>query len=354
MKITDTFLELEKQNPERKLGSAGLEQVMNTVKELAGTLGISVSTQKVPVFNFHISLLVYIIGSLAIIDLGYFLPWAGFCAGLILFGLLLTEIIQPIFARVKAMPGKNLVLTVDARSKETQRVLIVTNVGTDGFVQPPPKASTRTYLIEIFILGFGTVLSLGLNCLFTHGFMLLPAIAMILGIIYLKIFGHSPKSSPKNSSLSNASVMIELAQIMSKGSPFRTSVKFLFSASGSLNSGVLKSGDLLDSRLSFNYVIELINHPDKRVNIVTADGLLIPMIKSEPLLVDLFMEVARTKNIPLQEIKLNEVTGANAMKSKKIHAITLTNPLESYAGSDPQKDLRELIMGLIRKIDHPE
>jgi hypothetical protein len=354
MKIADTFQELEKQYPERKVNSPGFTQVFNAVKEQATDFGIGVSSQKIPIFNFHISLLVYIIGSLAIIDLGFFIPWAGFCAGLVFYLLLLTEIIRPIFARLKTVPGKNLVLTVEARSKETQRVLVVTDLSTDSFIQPPPLLSTRTYLITIFLLGLGTVISLGLNCLFTHRFMLLIAVIMVLGIIYLKIFGHSSQNSPENGSLSNSAVMMELAQILSKGGPLGTSVKFLFLASGSLNSGVLKIEDLLDPRLGFNYIIELINRPDKRINIVTADGLLLALVKNHPLLVDLFMEVARAKNIPVQAIKLNQTTAANTMKSKKINTVTLTNPLDDYSGADPQKDLRELIMGLIRKIDHPE
>jgi hypothetical protein len=358
MKISDTFLELERQYPERKANSPGLAQVVNAVKEQATALGISVSTQKISVFNFHVSLLVYIIGSLAIIDLGFFIPWAGFCAGLVFYLLLLTEIIRPVFAKLKTVPEKNLILTVEARSKETQRVLVVTDLSTDSFIQPPPRFSTRIYLYVIFLLGLGTVISLGLNCLFAHKFMLLVAVMMVLGIIYLKIFGHTSelhgKTLPETASLSNGAVMVELAQILSKGGPFRTSVKFLFTTAGSLNSGVLKAPDLLDPRLSFNYVIELINRPDKRINVVTADGLLFPTIKNHPLLVELFMEVARAKNIPVQEIKLSQVTAANTMKSKKINTITLTNPLHNYSGSDPNKDLRELIIGLIRKIDHPE
>ena len=367
MKNSDIFTELEKQNPKRNAGSPGLEQVSGAVKEQAAALGINATTQKIPVFNFHISLLVFIVGSLAIIDLGYFLPWAGFGAGLAFFMLLMAEIIRPTFARLKSIPEKNLVLTVEARSKETQRVLVVTDLSTDSFVEPPPKGSTRTYLIAVFLLGLGMVLALGLNCLFTHKFMILVALAMVLGIIYLKIFGHSAGTGLETASLSNSAVMMELAQILTKGGLMRTTVKFLFSASYSLNSGVLKVADLLDSRLSFNYVIELINQPDKRINIVTADGIF-PTMKNHPLLVELLMEIGREKNIPVQEIKLNRITAAttlkfkelhptpegNALKVKKINTITLTNPLDSYTGEDPQRDLRELIMGLIRKLDHPE
>lgn len=354
MKIADTFQELEKQYPERKANSEGFTQVFNAVKEQATALGIGVFTQKISIFNFHVSLLVYILGSLVIINLGFFIPWAGFCAGLVFYLLLLTEIIRPIFAKLKTVQGKNLVLTVEARSKETQRVLVVTDLSTDSFVEPPPRLSTRTYLSTIFLLGFGIVIFLGLNCLFTHRFMLLIAVIMVLGIIYLKISGQSSQVSPESGSLGNSAVLMELAQILSKGAPLRTSVKFLFTASGSLNSGVLKIEDLMDSRLGFNYIIELINRPDKRINIVTADGLLLAMVKNHPLLVDLLMEAARTKNIPVQEIKLSQTTAANTIKYKKFNTVTLTNPLNDYSGTDPEKDLRELIMGLIRKIDHPE
>ena len=97
-------------------------------------------------------------------------------------------------------------------------------------------------------------------------------------------------------------------------------------------------------------MVDLSELPDKRIDIISADGAFIPM-KSDPLLVELLMEVAREKNIPAQEMKTGQITAAYPLKSKKISTVSITNPSHEYIQPDSNKDIRELLMGLIRKLD---
>jgi hypothetical protein len=347
MKLADVFQELEKKYPQRKPGSPGLVSVAKEVGKHISALGLETNPQKIPVFNFHISLLIYIIGSLILISLSFYHPLAGFLTTVLLYLLFLGEMIRPTLALAKAIPAENLIVTIPARSKEIQKIIIETTMGTDSFIEPPSKLPNRIYLTVVYLLGLAGVICLGLNQIFQFKLLLFLAFGFMLGLIYLKLSTHRPNLSP---SLNNCAVLIELAQILVKDRPFRTSVTLLFHASNSLNSGILKIPKMLDNRLSFNYVIDILNLPDKRIQIVTADGAFIPM-NGDPLLAEFVIEVAHAKNIPVQEIKIDQITAAYPLKFKKINTISIANPLNQNPETDPGKDLRELLMGLIRKLD---
>lgn len=349
MKIAKIFQKIKKSFPERRPDSQDYTKIKAALKEQVSAFGLTALTQKIPVYNFHISLLVFIIGGFAIGDLGFFYPLAGFGSGIIFYLLFLYETIRPNLARLKTTSGENLVVTIPARSKEIQKVIVVAALGSDSFIQPPPRNSIRDYLVTIWLLGLANVICLGLNWLLSFKLLLLIAMIPLLGIIYFKLFGHTANQSSR---LDNCAVLTELAHILAKDRPFRTSVSLLFTASGSLNSGVLGVLELLNPKLCFSYVIDLMNLPDQRINIVTADGVLVPM-PNHPLLVELLMEVARTKNIPVHELKLNRITASYPLKYKKINTVSVTNPVKDDSGTDSRKDLRELIVGLIRKLDHP-
>ncbi len=347
MKYAGIFNELETEYPERKPGSPGFKEVITVLDKTLGALGLKTVLRKIPVFYFDISLSVLIIADLILVSWSYFHPLAGFLIAILLYLLFLKEIIRPTLARVQAVPAENLAVTVPARSKEIQKIILATTIGTDSFFKRPAQLLKRVYLIIIYSLGLDVVVCLGLNHLLQLKLFLLIAFGSILGLIYLKISARCPDPRP---GLNNCAVLMELAQILAKDRPFRTTVILLFHASNSLNSGMLKIPEMIDPKLSFNYVVDILNLPDKRNKIVTADGAFLPM-KGDPLLAELLTEVAREKNIPIQEIRVDRITAAYPLHFKKIKTITISNPPDQDPETGSGKDLKELLIGLIRKLD---
>ena len=347
MKISDKLQALEQEYPERRPSSPGMVKIMASIQEFTAPLGIDGSTLKTPIYSFYTSLWVYIMGSIILCGIGFWYPAGAFFGGLVFYLLFLREMVRPTLAVLNKTIGEDLILTIPARSKEVQKIFVITSVSNDSFIQPPRKLSTRAYLIIVYSLGLGILILLGSNWLMNLKLSLYLTLVFIIALISLNLLIPRTTASP---SLNNCNVMVELAQILNRDRLFRTSVTFLLVSSNSLHSGVINIFKMLKPRREFNYIIDLINLPDKRINVVTADGVIWP-IKNHPQMIELAMEAAHQKNIPTQEIKLGQLTATYPLKNKKIKTISVTNPLPDYTGSDSGKDLRETLIGLIRKLD---
>jgi hypothetical protein len=348
MNIFTVFQNLRENYPERKPGSSGASSVISKIKNLAAPWGVPVITEKVPVYYLKKSIVVFSILSLLAIGLGLLTPLTGLIAQLILNVLLLLEIIHPVLARIIAGQGENLMITIPARSKETQKVLVVTGYSSDSFIEPSPKINTRLYLGLMYLLSLFVLTGQILYFAFPAG--VFPPLSFIftLGMISLVFLPKTTDTS--NISLNNCALLTELGAILVKTRPMTTTVHLLFSGSHSLNSGVIKIPKMLKTGPELTYVINLINLPDKRINVVTKEGVILPK-DSDPVLVELLMETAREKDIHTQELKSTQITEAYPLKFKKLKAVTITNPLINASDSNSDKDLREILTGVIRKID---
>jgi hypothetical protein len=345
MNISEVFQKLATAHPERQPGSAGAKAVLDLIKEESTAWEFQPASKKTPVFRFSVSIVIYAVLSLLAIGLSFTHPAAGFVIQVISFLLLAGDLFQPLLARIKPGAAESLLLTIPARSKETQRLIITSNMTTDYFNAKPSRLSNRIYLSLVYGMGFIILLLLAGNLWLKLSLLLYLAAAVLLMMMILKLLA-GEHGYPGG--LANCSILLELGAILLKSRPSTLSVSLYFSGANSLNSGVLEIPKLLKQAPELNYVINLANYPDKRINVVTTDGLVFPQ-QSDSLLVEMFMEVAKEKAIPLQTIKLSEISPAYGLKLKKLKVISITNPLQ---GAEGDKNIRELLSGLIRKLDH--
>jgi hypothetical protein len=345
MSISEAFQKLATTHPNRKPGSTDAQAVLSLIKEQTADWESKAEVKKIPVFHFAVTTMVYIIGSLLAIGLSFLHPFGGLLLETLLFIMFVTELVHPILAKIKPSEAENLLLTIPARSKETQRLIITTSIVTDNFIPHPPQLLNRVFLSLIYGLGFLICLLIACSVLFKLQMFLFIALFAIVIIITLHML---VQENDNAKGLGNCSILLELGSILQKARPNTTSVIIFFSGANSLHSSALEIPKLLKGGPELNYVVNLVDWADKRINVVTTDGLLLPQ-ESEPLLVEILMEVAKEKVIPLQTIKFSEISSAYSLKLKKLKTITITNPV---GVPEAAKNIRELLSGLIRKLEH--
>jgi hypothetical protein len=348
MNTDETLAELQQKHPVRPSGSTGVSSVLEEIKLQSSTHGGTAAIQKIPVYRFRTSILVYTLGSLAALALSLAYPIPGLIIETLLWILLIREIIRPTLAKVKPGKGENLVVTIPARSKEFQKIFFITDVSTDNFIDQPPNFSTGLYLGLVCLIGFYVVLLQLLNLWLKTGNVFLMSLLPLL-VLFCFIFS-GKKQSGTGAGLANCAVLLELEAILTKLTPLTTTVTIIFSGSRSLNSGVQGIENLFKSCPELTYVIELLETTNQQIEIVTGDGVGLSK-PSDPLLIAVLKDVAAEKAIPVQPVKMKEISGVYPLKFKKLNVVSIANPGDATE-SNSNKKLRELLIGLIRKLDH--
>ncbi len=345
MNISEIFHQLEKEYPQRLPGSAGAAATAEIVKNQIAALGFTAETQKISVYSLQTSIWGYVLGSLLSMVMAYFSPIVGLIMAGLFWLLLLKEPFRPTLAKIRPGRAENIHLNIPARSKESQKIVFLTGLVTDNFAEHPFKQHSRFFISLVWLCGLAFYLMLIFSAYHRSVLFTLLTLIPILIIVILNI---PIKEAPASGVLSNCSLLLEVSAILAKAGVNTTSITFCFTGTNSLNSGI----DGLPKRLKGNpelkYVVNLVDWADKRINLVTTDGLLFPL-QTDPFLVESFMEVAREKGVPVQTIKLSEVSASYSLKLRKLKAISVTNPLDS---AESNKNLRELIIGFIRKLDN--
>jgi hypothetical protein len=348
MNISETFQKLAAAYPERCPGSPATQAVFDSIKSETATAAweYKAKSQKIKTYNFSTSTMFFIIGSLLATGLSFIQPLGGVIIEAVLLLLFISELVHPRLAKIKPQASEDLICTIPARSKELQRLYITTSVVTDGFNTRPSQVINRVFLGLIYGLALIVFLMiLGTLWLGKSPLLLCLALFALFAMVILKLWA---KDQLHPAGLSNCSILLELGAILMKTRPSTTTVTLFFSGANSLNSGILELPKLSKEGPDLSYVVNLASYPDKRINLVTADGLVFPQ-QSDPLLIELLMEAAKEKDIPVQAIKLSEISPTYALKWRKLKVAALTSPSEETADA---KNIRELLMGLIRKLDH--
>lgn len=338
--------DLNRDIPNRAPGSNELARVIETLKEKTPHCGLEPETSVIPVYSIQTSINIFIVASLLISFLCLATPLIGLICQVVLLFLLLGELNHPFLAKAKPEHTTNLVFRIPARSKETQKIILTTSLTTDHFIDPPTGLSSTHYFLALY--GLAAIPVVFQLWAMVSGLRWLIFLA-ILPLALLTFLPFVKRKTQPHQTLENCEVLLELGSILAKARPAMTSVTILLTGCRSLNSGI----QTLDAHLKgtkINYVINLAEFPDKRINISTSDGSVFPLA-SDPILTDLLQEVSREKNIPTQSARIKEVPETYLLKLRKVKALTVTNPLLNSPQGGSAKDLRELLIGFIRKID---
>lgn len=339
--MLNAFEELSREYPERESGSPAAAKVAQTITEQASRLNLESVVEKIKVFHFQNSLLGFGLGSLAAVLIGIYLPLPGFILQAVLWFLLLGEIKRPVLAKLKSREAENIVVTIPARSKEVQKVILTAAYDTNAFIPTPLGLKPQLYWGLNLILGFAApVLQL-------TGIMLkLPSLSFwsLLPVLVLVVWMVLAKAPSAPLGLTGCSALLETASILTRFRPSITTVVLYFTGGGSLNSAVQKLPALFKGE-NPTYGLNLIDQNRPEIGLVNREGFM-PQSGS-PLLKELLIEVAADKSIPVKSITTFEVTPSYPLLSKKANAISLAVPTV-----ETNENLRELLVGFIRKIEH--
>lgn len=339
--MLNTFEELNREYSNRESGSPAAAKVAQAIIEQASLLNLEAVVEKIKVFNFKNSLLAFGLGSLVAAFVGFYFPLPGFILQAVLWLLLLREIRRPVLTKIKSGEAENIVVTIPARSKEVQKVILTAAYDTNAFIPTPLGLKPQLYWGLSLVLGFtAPVLQL-------TGIMLrLPALLFwsLLPILLLVGLGLAAKTPPVPSGLTACSALLETALILTRFRPSITTVVLYFTGGGSLNSAVQKLPALFKGE-NPAYGLNLIDQNRPEIGIVNREGF-IPQSGSS-LLKDLLVEVAANKSIPVKCITTSEVTPSYPLLTNKMNVISLAVPTE-----ETNENLRELLVGFIRQIEH--
>lgn len=340
--MLNTFVELSQEFTERESGSPAATKAAQAIAAQTSALNLKTVTEKIKVLSFQNSLLSFELGSIAAIIIGLYLPQLGLVLQAILWLLLLGEIKRPILAKVKSGEAENIVVTIPARSKETQRVVLTAGYDTSVFMPTPFGLKPQLYwgLNIGFALAVPTLQLIGI-VLKLHWLTLgsLLPLLVILGFYVL------PKQTSNDlSGLNGCNALLETASILLRFRPSITTVIIYFTGAHSLNSGVQILPAVFKNE-NPTYGLNLVEQNREQIGIVSQEGFL-PRPGSS-LLKEILTEVAETKSIPIESITTSDITPSYPLLAKKMNAISLAVPAK-----DTDQNLRELLVGFIRKIEH--
>jgi hypothetical protein len=349
MSLIQNFSQTGADNPERGPGSAGAKAVLEEIRNTVSGWNADPKKIEAPVYQFQSSLWGFFLLGLIGLAVGYMFPAASPASVLLLFVLLMNEFNNPLLARFTTARSENLLVNLPAKNKEAQKVFLIASFDTDAFIKSPLGLKPELYIQLLFGLAMAMIVTslayLALhNPLLNHFNLFLLFTAGVLNIL--------SKPVTATPSLRNCAAILEAGSILTKVKPDITSVTLGFTGSKSLNSGMVKLlPEINQGPAELTYVVNLTESTDpdaKSVQLFTSEG---PVLSkpSEPLLVAALLEVARTKSIRLETAKTGEFTETYPVNRKKIAPVSIAIPANDAVSV---REIRELLCGLIRKLDH--
>jgi hypothetical protein len=349
MSLIPDFPQLAAEHPDRGPGTAGAAAVFAAIYNTVSGWNTDPQKSEAPVYRFQSSLWGFCLLGLVGLATGYFFPVASPLALLPLALLLLNEFNHPFLARFMPARSENLTLNLPAKNKETQRVFLFASFDSEAFIKCPFGLEPGLYIRLLFgLVAALAVLSLAYAFL---GDPLLNHIGLLLlGVI--GIFNLMSKARPRLSSLKNCAAVIEAGSILTKVKPDITTVTLCFTGSQSLNSGMVNLlPEINRGPAELTYVVNLTETAasgGNSIQLITSEGP-VGRRSSAPLLISALQEVARVKSLRLATVKTEEFTETYPVNRKKIAPVTLAIPCNDAVSV---REIRELLCGLIRKLDH--
>lgn len=308
-----------------------------------------INTVKVPVtaYDYQWAVYLFLLAATGSTILGLWKPAAGLIGIVIIAVLAIREFYHPFIARFKGSPAENLYYTIPARSKEVQKLYLVATYATDSLFAKPQSFNFSQMLIahHLIFICHGLI---GIAAYLTG----IKALWYIALIPLLALAGWSftfPKEKNQDA-LFNCTVLADLKNLLTKARPLSTTVTFALLGSRSLHSGVYHLLPEIKNNTKMTYVVNLTDHSTgNEPLIITSEGTLFPQ-SSDSTLVELLQIVAAEKGIAISQSKTTDFTEIFPLLLNNTKAVSIATPQE--AGSEHHRNLRELLAGLIRKIEH--
>jgi hypothetical protein len=351
MNYYETLAQLAAKHPRRQSGSPGVAAVMEAIKTLAAAWKITPETNKVSVYQFQQSVWGLIAIGLLLFLSGFVIPVLSLGGAVLMGALLLRELSRPLLGKAKAIPAENLLVNLPAKNKEAQKVFLVASCDTDPFIKTPFECKPGRFIIAIFSM---IALMTGMSILYLGQLGTIFNCLNLFFLILLAVVNLMVKEPQlPSTTLKNIAAILETAAILNKVKPDITSVALCFCGSRSLNSGMIAFGpEFAKGPEDLTYVVNLVETDDSTVTALqclTVEGMF-PLKNTSPILLGLLQEVAREKALtPLTTANTSEYTETYPLNRAKIQPITIVIPQNE---SIPLRDVRELLCGLIRKLDH--
>jgi hypothetical protein len=338
------------EHQQRRPGSAGAAATIKQITTLAAAGKLNSETSKVPGYQLPNSLWGIATLGLVAFMIGFVIPLASLGGAILLGILLLRELSHPFLGKSQASVGANLLINLPAKNKEAQKVFLVASYDTDPFTKTPFALTTGLYLTIIFgIIAGMSIMSL-LYLLQWGGVFNYLNLLLLLLIVIGNLAAKNPPREP--ATLKNCAALLETAAILNKVKPDITSVTLCFCGARSLNSGIAAlAQEFTKGPEDLTYVVNLSeSNPTKAsaLQCLTCEGTL-PVKNASSILLGLFQEVAREKSLTLTTGKTNEYPETYPLNRYKIQPLSLIIPQNETVAV---RDVRELLCGLIRKLDH--
>jgi hypothetical protein len=350
MNYHETLSQISAEHHQRQPGSPGAAAVIELIKTLTTAWNNTPQTVKVPSYQFQNSLWgVTAIGLLSVF-LGFAIPIASLVGAILLFVLFLREHSHPLLGKLQTIPAENLLINLPAKNKETQKVFLVASYDTEPFMKTPFALKPELYLTVLLGIIAAMIILSGLYLLQSGEVFNCLNLFLLILIVTLNLSAKNPE--PRSTTLKNCAAILETAAILTKVKPDVTSVALCFCGSRSLNSGILSlEPEFVKGPENLTYIVNLTESNDANattLQCLTTEGAL-PGKNASPALLDVLQEVAREKSLTLTDAKTNEFTETYPLNHAKIQPISIVVP---QSESVSLRDVRELLCGLIRKLDH--
>lgn len=349
MNYFELLSETSRQNPQRSPGSPGAGAVMEALKAMAAGFNLHTQADQFPVFRFQASLWIWTAIGWLCFGAGYAFAPVSLVGALLLLFLLSRELTSPLLGKLAPGAARNFTITLPAKNKEAQKIFLIASYDTQSLLESPGSFRPGSYLLLLYGLAGGMVL--------TSAVYLLTQLSLynhlnLLLLLVITVLNGSAKNREIASDLKSCAALLETATLLEKVKPSITSVTFCFCGAHSLNSGILAlAPEFAKGPKELTYVVNLTDTADPSITglrVMTSEGLL-PAKNADMAAVSLIKEVAQEKSLGMEAAPTTEYMATYPLNRSKVNPVSLLIP-QSDAIS--VREIRELLCGLIRKLDH--
>lgn len=345
------FKRLEILYPQRLPDSEAYAPVTSALVAEFTADSVTVNPQSISNYHFKPTIMSYLGAALIASIVTLFHRPIGFLLTFLIWIMVTREFYHPLLAKLFVGQGQNLYITLPARSKETQKLILTATYATDESFPRPFLVPTPTYLLVLSLLFLLLAACNGLA--YFSGISHYAYLTLVPGAAICYWLGFNAKKIPDSTkaSLRHCAVLSELQTLLLKARPLSTTVTFALLGAKTMHSGALDLLRQIQNGPKLTYVVNLseLPHTSEPITIVTAEGR--PFTKpSDPTLVELLRMVAAEKNLPTATAKISEYleTFPLLLREKKVVSIATSREPDL----DCNRTLRELLAGLIRKLEH--